>query len=118
MVSKTEQVNLLFRLAIASVSCFRREVQLEAGSLFWSWSRAQRQQAAGDPGPLPLSTTQMGWGFGDDGLAQQRGKETPPPTGSRNSLLTPPISFHPAETSCVSHFLSLTPAFPNIWTGQ
>lgn len=51
------------------------------------------------------SKWQMRQGFSGGGLAKCNGGETSLPTGSWNVLLTP-VSLHPAETSCVSHFCS------------
>lgn len=92
------------------------EVELGRGCLFWGWSRVQWHWAADDHGPLPLSTTQVTQGFGGAGLAKWREwGETPLPTGYRKVQMTPPVSFHPAETSHAFLIFSLTWAFSNIW---
>lgn len=61
----------------------------------------------------------MGQRLDGDGLAQWRGKETPLVHRLRE-LPTDSSSIFPRSwnLTCVSHFLSLTPAFPNIWTRQ
>lgn len=112
--ASTEQLSLLFRFATASVNWFR----LTRSGTGSRKSLPRLRQSPGARGSCPVwlvtrnelccaqSKWQMRQGFSGGGLAKCNGGETPLPTGYWNILLTPPVSFHPAETSCVSHFCS------------
>lgn len=118
--TSTEQLSLLFRLAIASVNGFRL-VRSGTGSKK-SLLRLKQSPGTVDGWPpwvaaFKYTTDETGIWWWWAGKGGNQG-ETPLPTGSRKALLTPPGSFLPAETSHVFPIFSLIPAFPNTWTGQ
>lgn len=68
---------------------------------------------------MTTGTTQVTQGFGGGGLAKWKElEETPLPTGYREVQMTPPVSFHPAETSHAFLISLLLEPFQTYGTGQ